>query len=246
MNVSKTALVIAASQGGAPAWVTPLIAAGAAIIATLVTALSSAYVARRRVAELELGNSFELAKQYVESARNYTESVYLPLAVELYKLQKAFSTYKVHKQTYKVTEKRGSQPPRERLENDFRLFVHTVGELFLRGAAAVIAVQLEMDITGFISFLQESMTTERVVKTRSTLENFARTGLSALALVTPILGLATVIPTKQLLEFGIGPTAQHEIAAAPIGSDQFEKQFALYISAISSGIKRVTLGAYKE
>ena len=61
------AFAAAASTGGTPAWVTPVIAAGAAIAAALVTALSAAYVARRKVAELELANSFDLSKQYLES-----------------------------------------------------------------------------------------------------------------------------------------------------------------------------------
>ncbi len=94
LSVSNTAFVVAASQGGTPAWVTPVIAAGAAIAAALVTALSSAYIARRRVTELQLSNSFELAKQYLESARNYTQSVYLPLSIQVYNLQDAFLAYK--------------------------------------------------------------------------------------------------------------------------------------------------------
>ena len=93
MSAPETNFVLAASQGGTPVWVTPLIAAGAAILAAVVTALASAYVARRKVAELQLSNSFELAKQYLESARNYTQSVYLPLAIDIYKLNDAFLTY---------------------------------------------------------------------------------------------------------------------------------------------------------
>jgi hypothetical protein len=90
------------------------------------------------------------------------------------------------------------------------------------------------------------MDVEQTVRTRSWLEDIARGVLTSLALVTPIIGLAAAIPTKQLIEFGVGSGVQYEIAAAPISSDDFEKQFSLYVSAISSGIKQVTLGGYKE
>src|SRR5689334_5050267 len=94
ISLSEAALAVTASKAGTPAWVTPLIAAGAAIAAAVVTALSAAYVARRRVAELQLANSFELAKQYLESARNYTQTVYLPLSIDVYNLHDAFLAYK--------------------------------------------------------------------------------------------------------------------------------------------------------
>lgn len=238
--------MIAASQGGTPAWITSLIAAGAAIIAAFVTAASSSYVARRKVTELQLSNSFELAKQYLESARNYTQSVYLPLAIEVYKLQDAFLTYKVAQQTWKETKPNGPSSPRERLENDCWLFIDAVGELSRHGATAVLTVRLDEDIASFISFLRESMATERVVRKRSSIQTFTRSVLTGVALVAPIIGPAGAIPTKDLLEFGIESVTKYEISAAPIVSDEFEKQFSIYVSAISYGIKQVTLGGYKE
>jgi hypothetical protein len=245
VSVSKTAFLIAASQGGTPVWVTPVIAAGAAIAAALATALSSAYVARRKVAELQLTNSFELAKQYLESARNYTQSVYLPLAIEVYSLQDAFLAYEVTGQTSERSAPGKPPSPRDRFENDCQLFIGAVNTLFRQGAGAVLTVELDDDVTSFLSFLRESMNAERTVKTRSSLETFARGVITSVALVTPIIGVAAALPTKQLLEFGTGSGARYEIAAAPITSHEFEKQFTFYISAISSGIKQVTLGGYK-
>jgi hypothetical protein len=56
-------------------------------------AAASAYAARRKVAELQLSNSFDLAKRYLESARNYTQTVYLPLAASAYELYNEFLTF---------------------------------------------------------------------------------------------------------------------------------------------------------
>lgn len=242
-GVADISAVLAASQGGTPVWVTPLIAAGAAIIAAAVTALAGAYVARRKVAELQLSNSFELAKQYLESARNYTQSVYLPLAVEIYKLHDGFLSYKVADQDQ--PESAGN-----RFENDCELFIDAVNSLFIQGAGAVFTVRLDEDVTSFVSFLRESLTAERVVNTRSLLTTAVRAGLTAAALIAPgigpAMGVVAGISTSQLLEFGAGSAAKHEIAAAPIASKKFEEQFTLYVSEIKSGIKQVTLGGYKE
>jgi|SRR5215469_8045954 len=236
MDAAKTGFILAASQGGTPVWVTPLIAAGAAILAAVVTAFSSAYVARRKVAELELSNSFELAKQYLESARNYTQTVYLPLATDMYKLHSAFLAYKAT-----VNSETGSA--RDPFLTACNTFISTVDNLFLHGAAAVLTLRLDEDTTSFVSFLRESLTTQRVVKTRSLLATMLSMGVSAAALVTPLVG---AIPTSQLLELGVGPAPRHAIAAAPIASDEFEKQFALYANSIKAGIKQVMLGGYKE
>jgi hypothetical protein len=252
VSVSNSGFVIAASQGSTPAWVTPVIAGGAAIAAAIVTALSGAYVARRKVSELQLSNSFELAKQYLESARSYTQSVYLPLAVEVYNLQDAFLTYKASGQSSGRSERDDPQspgdpqPPREQFENACWLFIGAVSTLFRNGAGAVLTIRLDEDVTGVISFLRESISAERSIKTRSWPEIFTRSFLTGFALVLPLTGLSSVIPTKQLIEFGIGSGVEYEFSAAPIFSADFEKQFSFYMRAISSGIKQVTLGGYRE
>lgn len=246
VSVSETALAIAASKGGTPVWVTPLIAAGAAIAAALVTALSAAYVARRKVAELQLTNSFELAKQYLESARNYTQSVYLPLSIYIYNLHDAFLAYQA---IGKPAQRSGSNEPwspREQFENDCQLFIAAARTLFRQGAGAVLTVRLDQDVTAFISFLQESLRVDEVVQTRSLLKTVGRIALTTASILVPSVGVASSISATALLAFGSGSATEGEIAAAPIMSDKFEEQFYLYIASIKSGIKQVTLGGYKE
>ena len=173
------AFATAASEGGTPAWVTPLIAAGAAIAAALVTALSAAYVARRKVAELELTNSFDLSKQYLESARNYTQAVYLPLSVDVYKLHDSFLTYKAYgnpversalNEPSSIDRSAVNGPSiREVFEDDCRLFIGETRTRFYQGAGAVLTIRLDKDITSSISFLQESLDIEEVVQKKSRL-----------------------------------------------------------------------------
>jgi 2-methylisocitrate lyase-like PEP mutase family enzyme len=84
----------AATSTGTPGWLTALIAGLAAILAAAATALSSAYVAKRKIAEIELTNTFQMAEKYLESARRYTQNVYLPLAVAVHNLHAAFLDFK--------------------------------------------------------------------------------------------------------------------------------------------------------
>ena len=255
------AFATAASEGGTPAWVTPLIAAGAAIAAALVTALSAAYVARRKVAELELTNSFDLSKQYLESARNYTQAVYLPLSVDVYKLHDSFLTYKAYgnpversalNEPSSIDRSAVNGPSiREVFEDDCRLFIGETRTRFCQGAGAVLTIRLDKDMTSFISFLQESLDIEEVVAKKSF--NFgiaakigSRVALTAASIIVPAIGVAAGVSTGTLLSFGSEKPAEQKVIAAPIMSDVFEEQFDVFIASIKLGLKQVTLGGFKE
>ena len=248
-----TALASATGQGGTPAWVTSLIAAGAAIAAALVTALSAAYVARRKVAELELTNTFDLSKQYLESARNYTQGVYLPLSVEVYKLQDSFLAYKAAGKPVERSSPGEPNSVRERFENTCQLFTGEMRMRFYQGAGAVLTIRLDKDITAFVSFLQESVNIEEVIQERSipkivrTLAQLAaRLTLTSASIIIPAIGIAANVSTGALLSFGSGTSVEQEVVAAPIMSDEFEEQFTSFIFSIKLGIKQVTLGGFKE
>lgn len=243
------ALAAAASKGGTPAWVTPVIAAGAAIAAALVTALSAAYVARRKVAELELTNSFDLSKQYLESARNYTQSVYLPLSIDVYKLHDSFLAYKASGKPAGRSSSGGPYSIRETFENDCQLFVGETRTRFHQGAGAVLTIRLDKDVTSFVSFLQESLNIKEVVETKSPnkiIKIAGRVALTATSIIVPAIGIAAGVSTAALLSFGSETPAEQKVTAAPITSDKFEEQFDAFITSIKFGIKQVTLGGFKE
>lgn len=239
----------AAPQAATPAWVTPLIAAGAAILAATVTALASAYAARRKVAELELSNSFEQAKHYLESARKYTQEVYVPLAVAIYKLHDRFLAFKAAAQ--------GGEP--ESADDSFRTecdaFISTADNMFRNGAAATLTLRLDEAITRFMSFLQESLTTAGTIRARSVALEAALLGFRIASAAVPVVGFGPIGPSLLADDLntylslpGLGlfrSRFRSLIVAAPIRSEDFEKQFIFYVNTIKAGIKEVTLGAYK-
>lgn len=229
---------LAASQGGTPAWVTPLIAGGAAILAAAVTAYASAYAARRKVAELRLSNSFELAKQYLESARNYTETVYFPLSIRIYKLHSEFLTFK-------AADEKQAESSKSLFANNCEVFIAAIDDLFARGATAVLTLRLDETVTRFISFLRESRISKQVETHKAFVETFLKVAISTASLAVPLVGAMSDISIGPLLELGKS-TFKPTVVAAPMESEEFEKQFVLYINAIKSGIKEVTLGGYKQ
>lgn len=226
---------LAVSQGGTPIWLTPVIAGAAAILAAAVTAYATAYAARRKVAELRLANSFEQAKQYLESARNYSERVYLPLSVSAYKLHNSFLTYRAAIDADQATTTVFTDECKE--------FITAVDSLFMRGAAAVLTLRLDETITLFVSFLRESLTSTRSVRGTSIIQEFLNVMLTTMSVTLPLITPLSFFRVGPLLELGTkqsGPTW----VAAPIASSEFEEQFLTYINAIKSGIKEVTLGGY--
>jgi hypothetical protein len=141
-----------------PGWITALIAGLAAILAATATALSSAYAAKRRVAEIELGNSFQMAERYLESARRYTQNVYLPLAVAVHNLHSAFLDFNA------VTEESKLPAAEQQFSDDIATFAAFANHQFKTGASAVFTFKLDDTLTGFISFLEKSRSaTERVI-----------------------------------------------------------------------------------
>jgi hypothetical protein len=241
MRALGSSHMLAAAQGGTPVWLTPLIAAGAAIIAAAFTAFASAYVARRKVAELQLSNTFELAKQYLESARSYTQAVYLPLAIAVYGLH---SEYLKFKAAAEGQEKLAERAFRTECEN----FISTIDALFRQGATAVLTLRLDETVTRFVSLLRESLSAHQVIKDTSTFKSamraFGRTMtafFSGVTLTVSIPGVAVVSGLELPLR-GLGTV----IAAAPITSPEFDESFLLYINSIKAGIKEVTLGGYKD
>jgi hypothetical protein len=318
MSANGTAFVLAASQSGTPAWLTPVIAASAAILAAAFTAGASAYAARRKVTELELSNSFDQAKQYLESARNYTRTVYLPLSAAVYKLHNEFLTFKAadpeqakaadpeqakaadpeqakaadpeqakaadpeqakaadpeqakaadpeqakaadpeqakaadpeQAKAADPEQAKAADPEEESAESRFmtecRTFISTTDGMFRSGAGAVLTLRLDESITFFVSFLRESLTAERVIKSSFLMRNIFKVSLDVLSIAAPGMGAVSPILSALIDVGGLQSRSKPAVAAAPITSDDFKKQFVLYIDTIKGGIKEVTLGGYKE
>jgi hypothetical protein len=240
------ALGLADSPGATPAWVTTLIAAAAAILADAVTAIASAYVARRKVAEIELQNSFQLTQQYLESARNYTQAVYLPLAVAVYKLHDGFLSFRTE-QPHRQEE----EPRLATFTGECEHFISAARDLFGRGASAVLTLKLDETLTLFVSFLRESLTASRKkVVNQVTLEASIGSALGRSVLARTVELSSVVVPYNSLhFSFlpglSIGFHQAPKLVATPIASKEFERQFVLYVNTIKAAIKEVTLGAHE-
>ncbi len=240
MDAGSATLVLAETSAGTPVWLTPVIAGAAAILAATVTGLASAYAAKRKAAELKLSNSFDLAKQYLESARNYTETVYMPLSISTYKLYSEFLAFK-------AADTESAHLAENRFREGCQAFIDTIDDLFLRGAAAVLTLRTDEAVTRFTSFLRESLasTSGKVIKVnrrppiRQMLIGAIRAGfeVGVAGAASPLVSLALPDITGEVSSV---------IAAAPVTSEDFERQFVNYIEVVKAGIKEVTLGGYKD
>jgi hypothetical protein len=249
VSASGAAFVLAASQGGTPVWLLPLIGAGSAVLAAFLTAAASAYAARRRAQELELSNSFELAKQYLESARNYTQAIYLPLAIAVYKLHSKYLTFKAANSEVAMEEAETEEVPSPETEfiKECTAFILTTDNLFQSGAAAVLTLRLDESLTLFVSFLRESLTASRIVKSAFLKQTLTNLSLNIISFSVPLVGaIASPIAASLIEVGGIQSRSNRTIIAAPVSSGDFEKQFVLYVDTIKASIKEVTLGGYKQ
>jgi hypothetical protein len=233
----------AVASTGTPGWITALIAAAAAILAAAVTALSSAYVARRKVAEIQLTNALQLASQYLESARQYTQNVYLPIARAVHNLHKAFLDFKA------VTEESEASAAKRDFLNAINTFLAVTDAQFESGASAVLTFKLDDMLTGFTAFVEKSRSA-----TESVTINEVELALSMgflgwhiqKKLIRDFSSSISPYDSFALRTVGISLGLQQNpvLVAAPLDSNNFAKRFILDVNQIKSAIKEVTLGAY--
>jgi hypothetical protein len=233
----------AATSAGTPGWITALIAALAAVLAATATALASAYAARRKVAEIELTNSFQLANQYLESARRYTETVYLPLAVAVHDLHSAFLAFKA------VIREPEVPAATTNFTDKISTFLAATNKQFAAGASAVLTFKLDDTLTGFTAFIDKSRSVAEPVTVNEVAMIFSLGfyGLQIHRSLTRQFS-SSILPydefTFRILGMGMGLRQNPMLVAAPLGSDEFAKRFTFDINQIKAAIKEVTLGAY--
>ena len=242
--------VTAASSTGTPGWLTALIAGLAAIVAAAATAFSSAYVAKRRVAEIEFTNALQMAEKYLESARQYTQGVYLPLAVATHNLHSAFLRFKG------VTEESEMPAAKQQFVDDITAFVDFASKQFETGASAVFTFKLDDTLTAFIPFLEKSRSATEVViiAAREMRYSFGLLDgrfihshtIESTSNRRPLLGDlnidVSILPPPFNAQVRVKRTPV--LAAAPLHSDDFADRFTIDVSQIKAAIKEVTLGSF--
>lgn len=229
-----------ATSGGPPGWVTAIIAAIAAVVAASATAGASAYAAKRKVVEIEVAHAHQLAAEYLQTARQYSQDVYLPLARAVNRLDIAFNQYRAGTENVSAALATWRQ--------HCETFLQFCDELFDRGATAALTIGLDNSLSSFLSFMRESLTANeaRTVNQVSVATEFGWLGLRfhrerTMGAVLPNrLREASVNLLGVRLEVRQDPT----LVAAPLESSNFEERFVADIGMIKILIKEVTLGGF--
>jgi hypothetical protein len=233
-----------ANSGGTPGWVTAVIAAFAAVVAASATAAASAYAARRKVVEIELAHAHQLEAEYLQSARQYSQDVYLPLARAVNGFDTAFNRFRAS--TGEVSAALIAW------RNHCEAFLQLCDDLFERGASAALTIRLDNSLSSFISFICESLTaTEARIVNQVVFDvgfgllgirsGFHRTRTTAAVLPNSLIQSSSLLNVLGLrLEVNQHPT----LIAAPLESSEFEERFVTDIGAIKIMIKEVTLGGF--
>jgi hypothetical protein len=237
---------------GTPGWLTALIAGLAAIVAATATAFSGVYVAKRKVAEIELTNAFQVAEKYLESARQYTQSVYLPLAVAVHGLHTAFLKFKA------VAEEPEMPAAKQEFSDKIAAFIGFANDQFKSGASGVFTFKLDDTLSALIPFLERSTSAADLAiiveiemaysfnyfglrledrqarRLTSNRRSLLQTSGANIALPLPFFLRGASVRLKRT------PV----LAAAPLHSDEFAERFTVDVTQIKAAIKEVTLGSY--
>lgn len=179
---------------------------------------------------------------YLDNARSVSDKVYVPLAVYISKLNKAYYDFRVH---INFDKRSAAQGAVNRFKSACRLFEEELEGLLARGASAYMTLALDEEIQSFRSFLRESLEAKQATKQLSWSPKI-RSGYISLQPGTSELISILVAALTSLLKFSIPfftLELEEETIALPITSREFEKHFQQQALTISSLIKEVTLGS---
>ena len=225
-----------------PKIIAGVIAAVSAIIGATIGAYSKAVSSKQKINEIKESYNQKLQDNYLEKAREYTESVYIPLSILLSHLSYNFKTYRAH------TTIENEAEIKQELITAINEFLSSVNDLSSRGAGAFLTAELDEKLQSFCSFLNESSSAD--VPTLKMIIGFSlpflgsaykdevekkMSGKFARSLWSPRMSIS-------LGGLGLSYEAK-EILAAPIGSRDFEERFVRDSHVINVLIKEVTLGA---
>ncbi len=219
-----------------------VIAALSAIGGAIITGFFKTLSSKQKVEEVKEAYMQRLQDNYLENAREYTESLYVPLSILLSSL-----TYKFRE----LRAEKGSEGEKEAISSFVTAiddFSDGVSGLMARGAGAFLTAELDERLLSFCSFLQESR--NAATPTLKMIIGFSlpffgsayrdeaekrMTGRFARSLWSPRLSVS-------LGGLGLSYEA-NEILAAPPTSKDFEERFVRDSHIINVLIKEVTLGA---
>ncbi len=229
-------------------WLT-LGAPAAVIVAAALAALAGYVTAALKLRELRLADELKSRAAYLANARAVAGEVYVPLAIELAELTRAYNEFRLRVDFDENTAPTGSV---RRFKASCNRFDSAWTSLLQRGASAYLTLPLEEEIADFALFLIESLEAGETTR-KLTLSPYFYGGWAptiavgrgnALAVLAALAKVATVLVRLAVfLPFaGVELRTKEEIVASPITSRQFETRFQESALEINALIKEVTLG----
>jgi len=219
-----------------------IIAAIAAIIGALLGAFTKGYASKQKIRELEFEYERRLNEGYLEKAREYLKSVYIPLSISLTKLNSAFISFR---------EKPSILAEQNRFKSSIKEFVQTVDDLGTQGANAFYTTDLDEALQSFREFLSASSTAKE-----TNIKGIMKVSIGSLPFIGGLESQRnTILSGKQIERYRtsgqisfslwkLGFTYRaDEVLSSPVGAEDFEERFVRDVHTINVLVKEVTLGS---
>lgn len=219
-----------------------IIAAIAGIVGAALGAFAKGYSSRQKLKELEFDYERRLNEGYIERAREYLSSVYLPLSISLTKLNSAFISFR---------EKPTVQAEQNRFKASIKEFVKTVDQLGSQGANAFYTTDLDEALQSFRQFVSASVTA-----TETNIKGVLKTSMGPLPFVGGMESERNLVLKGKRIEryrttgeISVGfwkfrfTYRADEVLSSPVNTVDFEERFVRDIYTINVLVKEVTLGS---
>jgi len=204
-----------------------------------------------KVREAKLTYAQRIRDTYLENARKVAGDVYVPLAVAVSALSRAYGEFRNRVDFDNSSAPQGSV---NRFKGSSNQFLTLVEGLLSRGASAYLTLPLEEALTDFVLFLEASLPADKVVRKISLSPSFyglstsvvlsgGGPSFSRMVDVARAVGAVTAL-TSPFLRIRLN--VREEIIESPLPSREFEKRFQESTLTISSLIKEVTLGSRNQ
>ncbi len=241
-----------------------IIGAAGAIIGTILTLTGTTITARQKIKEIELTHRQALEDKYLVNARLHINTVYMPININLSKLERRFYDFK----TFINTHEEQSEEYHQALQ-EFREvcadFVNQITKLVNEGMDVYLTDKLDQRLRLFTDFVRNSKDTDTFSVTGKvrllTFETSAPYKLEAdrrrearwLRYIDLYISMQRVFNnlfrlTNPLHILYKQPFSEVniEILAAPITSISFDLRISRDIPDFKSFIREVTLGTVSE
>ena len=209
----------------------------------LIGGFVAAYNARQKLKEIQVNHSHQLHENYLNNARQYTESVYVPLSMAVTNISREYLEFRKC-----ITNESLESEDKINFKQQIDQFVNSVDELLARGASSFLTTDLENVLLSFRSFIETSHSAD--VPLSRVIVTYGIKLFGANQEVSKEMKLSG----KQaefwqgkfgFSQFGVSVKFKgNQILAAPLESEMFEEKFMHDTNLMNLLIKEVTLGSH--